>query len=148
MKKGDMVFGIGALFAVGMTYWLKTRKKEEEPPPPPDGTADLQIESIAITPDNPIPYATPYTATVVVVNHGDAAGSLDVYMGWVMDNAPTDFRSYTADNPQTITLGAGETGTIVRDGTTISGEWWDGKLWANDHEGLDGAVTAVLTVRP
>jgi hypothetical protein len=148
-KERNFLFALGAAVAayLGYLWWRKRQSGGGDTVPVPTG-ADLKIDSVVIEPANPVPYSTPYTATVTITNHGDTEGSMDVWMGWTMDDYPGEYRTYSANNPQRVTLAAGASTTVVRSGTTISGEWWDGAIWANDHEGVDGAISAPLQVRP
>ena len=148
-QKGNqtLLYALGAALAAyfGYLWWRKRKTAPVEPVPT---GADITIDSVAIDPANPVPYSTPYTVTVTLTNNGDEAGSIELWMGWTMDAFPGEFRTYATNNPQTVSVPAGQTVTVTRSGTTISGEWWDGAIWANDHNGIDGAVSAPLQVRP
>lgn len=147
---GRYLYAIGAavLAYFGYLWWKKRQDGGDTTPTPTPTGADVKVSAVVIEPSSPIPYSTPYTVTVTVTNDGDEAGSIDLWMGWTMDGYPGEFRTYPTDNPQTVTVPAGQSATVQRSGTTISGEWWDGAIWANDHEGIDGAVSAPLSVRP
>ncbi len=131
-KSNGALFGIGIAALVGFALMMAAKKN------PPVGTADLRIESLTRSPSAAtLGYGVPFTLAITVKNYGDLAGSLDVWTGWLMNpdsynGANPEAQRYTVDNPQTITLGPGETGTLTRSGTTIDFEWWDGRFWAMD----------------
>ncbi len=133
-RNDGMVFGIGAVVLLGAALVLMGKKSS-----PPVGTADLRIESLTRDPaDLTLGYGVPFTLTVTVHNYGDLAGSFDVWMGWLMNpdsynGSDPEAQRYKVDNPQTIALGPGQTGTLTRSGTTIDFEWWSGRFWVMDY---------------
>lgn len=157
-KNDTLVYGLGAAMVVAAAS-IFMRKRS--PYVPPDGESNMQIAAVDIQPSGNLGYSSPYTINVHVINLGDVEGSMDVWLGWIMD--PTDYEpnpypiAYSSNNPQTITLAAGEQGVVTRSGTTISGEWWDGWIWALSswdpaaaHTAADvaDAEKAHLSVRP
>jgi hypothetical protein len=139
------LYAIGAMIAAYFGYrWWKSRQIPEATPTPP--ATDITIDSVAITPSGTLGRGVPYTATVTITNPGDTDGSIELWMGWTMDDFPGEYRIYTTSNPQTVSVPAGQSVQVTRNGTTIGSEDWAGAIWANDHEGTDGAVSAPLVV--
>jgi hypothetical protein len=159
----------GALFAVGLVgvaglAYLMSRKPAELPPDdevPPAEAADLRVESIAVDRDPPeYGYSVPFVLTVTVTNHGNISGSLAVYRGYLMKGylGSGQYVSFQKNNPETITLAAGQTGTLVRNISTptageMGGDWWQAYYWALGRaptvpDMLTDAKMCYIDVRP